>query len=100
MKIMIAPESSPETFPYEHLKPIVRLLLENGNEPSKPRGEQKSDELRFYKNRDGWICILRYPIDFDLIRRECDLPDSIRLDEKQDTILCERSWIEIRGNIT
>lgn len=100
MKITIAPESPPGTVPYEHLKPIVRLLLENGNEPSQPRGEQKTDELGFYKNRDGWICILHYPIDSDLIHRECDLPDSIKLNEKQDTILCERSWIEIRGNIT
>ena len=99
MKIKIAPESKNEQRPYEHLLPMVHLQLINGNEPSEPRGGHQSDEFGFYMNRDGWICVLQKPIDFGLVRREFELPVSIKLDEKKNIIFCERSWIEIRGNI-
>lgn len=99
MTIEIQPEAPAGAKPYEHLKPIVQALLDAGNEISKAHGTIPTDDFGFYMNRDGWICALRDPIDFALIKSEFVLPSSIKLNEKEDTIFCERSWIEIRGNL-
>jgi hypothetical protein len=99
MTIAIQPESSSGTKPYEHLKPIVQALIADGNRPSKAHGSIPVDELGFYHDRDGWLCVLRDPINFTLIATEFELPSSIKFNEKENAIFCERSWIEIRGNL-
>jgi hypothetical protein len=99
MTIAIQPESPSGAKPYEHLKPIVKALIADGNGPSKAHGSAPIDELGFYHDKDGWICILRDPINFALIGSEFELPSSIELNEKENTVFCRRSWIEIRGNL-
>lgn len=99
MTTAINPESPPGAKPYEHLKPIVRALMAGGNAPSKAHGSIPIDELGFYHDRSGWICVLRDPLDFELIDVEFELPPSIKINEKENAIYCEKSWIEIRGNL-
>ena len=99
MTLAIDSEPAPRTKPYEHLKPIVAALIADGIMPSKAHGKIPIDELGFYLNRDGWTCLLRDPINFVLIAEKFDLPTSIKINEIENTIFCERSWIEIKGNM-
>jgi hypothetical protein len=99
MTIVIEPESPSGVKPYEHLKPIVEALIADGNEPSSAHGSIPIDDLEFYKNRDGWICVLSDPINFALIAAIFELPSSIKINEKENTVFCERSWVEICGNV-
>lgn len=89
MKTRIPPMPLPNEKPYSHLLPMVDALLREGNEPVTPEV--------FFQDRDGWRCELRRPIDFELIRNEFDLPSSIILSDENDAILCENTWIEIKG---
>ena len=99
MTIAIQPESPPGARPYVHLKPIVQALISDGNGPSKVHGSAPIDEFGFYQDKDGWICVLRDPINFGLIESDFEIPPSIELSEEDNTIVCRRSWIEIRGNL-
>jgi hypothetical protein len=85
----ITAESPDSGKPYAHLLPIVNRLIELGNEPVR--------KDVFYLSQDGWRCDLKKPIDFQVIRQEFLLPNSIVLAEKNDSIWCEKSWIEIQG---
>ena len=100
MTIAIQSESPSGAKPYEHLKPIVQALIADGNRPSKAHGSALIDELGFYHDKDGWICVLRDPINFALIEVNFELPPSIELNEAENTIFCRKSWIEIRGNVS
>lgn len=99
MTVLIEPESSSAAKPYEHLKPIVEVLIADGNVPSNAHGSIPIDELGFYMNRDGWICALRDPINFELISANFEMPPTIKLNKTENTIFCERSWVEIVGNL-
>jgi hypothetical protein len=82
------PEGGP---PYAHLELIVDALVRAGNEISGPN--------KFYMDRDGWRCDLKKPINFRLVQERFDLPQSILLSPSTDAILCQNTWIEIKGNI-
>jgi len=58
---------------YEILEPILEFLLDNVN--------AIDTELRWQHHAGGWTCVLSYPIDFELIRDNFDLPRSIKLNE-------------------
>jgi hypothetical protein len=88
-KIQIEPQSNLGHAPYEHLIPIVDALLQAGN--------LVVGSSKFYRDTDGWRCDLKYPIDFEIIRRKFDLPSSILLSDNNDAILCQQTWIEIKG---
>jgi hypothetical protein len=78
--------------PYAHLVPIVDALVRDGNVPV--------DGETFYLDRDGWRCDLAKPINFELVEQMFDLPESILLSRANDAILCQNSWIEIKGNVS
>jgi len=90
-KEKIEPMPLDEARPYSHLEPIVDLLIERGNEVSGP--------AKFYMDRDGWRCDLKRPINFRLVEERFDLPPSIFLSRSNDAILCQNTWIEIKGNV-
>jgi hypothetical protein len=99
MTIVIQSTSPSNIKPYEHLIPIARALIADGNIPSKAHGLAPIDEFGFYHDKDGWICILRNPINFGLIDKDFELPPSIEINEEENTIFCRKSWVEIRGNV-
>lgn len=76
---------------YLHLEPIVQLLLEHGNELAR--------SYRWGEDRTGFHCLLSKGIDFDLVRKEFEIPDFIRLDVENDAIECDITWASIKGNI-
>jgi hypothetical protein len=90
-KWRIDPFPPDEGPPYAHLEPIVDALLAAGNEVAGPS--------KFYLDRDGWRADLRRPINFGLIEERFDLPDSILLAKSRDAVLCQNTWIEIRGGV-
>ena len=83
------PESSDPARPFAHLLPLVSFLIEGGN--------AARTDPPFFKDVDGWRCDLERPIDFDGVRANLKLPDSIRLSPGHDSILCVETWIEIAG---
>jgi hypothetical protein len=91
MKTKIKKESDSLDSPFVHLLPIVRFLIEQGNEPIDPRV--------FYNTQDGWRCDLKHRINFETIKTNFDLPESIVLNENKGVIWCRNSWIEIQGSI-
>lgn len=91
MKITIAENSDDATKPYKHLQPIVDFLLLNGNKTITPSG--------FYPTQGGWVCDLRYPINYKEIKKSFTLPKTIHFGVNENSISCEKSWAEIRGNI-
>jgi hypothetical protein len=78
-----------QALPYSHLEPIVDALLSAGNEIAGP--------AKFYLDRDGWRSDLRRPINFRLVEERFVLPPSVLLAKSQGSILCQNTWIEIRG---
>lgn len=90
-RIQIQAKPTDKTLPiYDHLEPIVSALLEHGNLLA------RSD--RWGSTRDGFVCFLQKPIDFELVRELFDLPSSIVLAESKDLIGCEHSWATIYGD--
>ncbi len=90
-RLKVAAVSSDPKRPFAHLLPIVQRLISCGNESTTGK--------IFYSTQDGWVCDLRNPIDFDVISRHFDLPESIELVVGNDSIFCRRSWIEIKGSV-
>lgn len=73
-----------------HLQPVVDYLINNGN---------KSVNTYFWgNNRTGYFCHLRYDIDFNELKKVFDFPESIKLNEKNQTIDCFNTYSSI--NIT
>jgi hypothetical protein len=91
----ISPESANPDRPYEHLAPIVSMLLANGN----ALAVEGDSNAGFYLTQGGWMCDLKKPIDFGLVEREFDLPPTIKTDKGDQSIFCQSSWIVIRGNV-
>jgi hypothetical protein len=56
---------------YTILEPILQCLLSNGNE--------LATSYRWGSNPTGYFCLLKQPIDLDLIERSFVLPPSIQL---------------------
>jgi hypothetical protein len=96
MKTQIAASSPDTQQPYLHLVPIVECLLTCGNQITE--SGFKTNTYGFYCDKDGWKCDLKKPIDFEGIRTHFELPKSIELSEKWQTVFCRNAWIEIRGN--
>ena len=59
---------------YEVLEPILELLLKHGNEIE--------TNYRWGSNPTGYFCILKYPINFVLIKSNMKIPNEILLNEK------------------
>jgi hypothetical protein len=74
---------------YLHLQPLVTLLISAGNVLAR--------EYEWGENRTGYCCLLRRPIDFDLIEAEFDIPDFIRLERGAGAIECDKTWASIRS---
>jgi hypothetical protein len=92
MKTVIEPEARDPQHPYRHLQPIVDFLEAHGNEIT-------TDKSGFYLTQGGWVCDFRHPIDYGLINDAFNFPSSIHFGKKENAILCDRSWAEIRGGI-
>ena len=91
-KITIAEEPANLGAPlFRHLQPIVDALLRSGNRLA------RSD--CWGSTRDGFVCYLRDPIDFELVRSMFQLPESIVLSEARDLIACQKTWATIYGNM-
>lgn len=99
MKIIISSLPKNDAKSYTHLEPIVELLLAAGNELSDPLPNFPLQEKGFYMDRDGWKCDLKMPIDFKLVSSNFEIPPSIIISEKNNSILCQNTWVEIRGDI-
>ncbi|WP_045367186.1 hypothetical protein [Vibrio campbellii] len=59
---------------YKILNPILELLLETGNEVF--------TDYTWSANPTGYLCILKKPIDFDLIESRFVWPKSIHLNKR------------------
>ena len=90
-KLVIQPECSDPTKPiFEHLEPIVSVLLQGGNQLA--RGE------RWGSTKDGFVCFLKAPIDFALVTEKCELPATIVYSQKHDFIGCTLTGAAIYGS--
>jgi len=89
MKKNIKNASNNPKDPFAHLIPIVDELIQAGN-------ELVHKEL-FHLDPDGWRCLLRKSIDFDLLERKFNFPEHFELSRKCDSILDTNTWVEIRG---
>ena len=76
--------------PYRHLEPVVDALVTGGN---------RVLHGGFFKGSDGWRCELAEPLDFELLRREFDFPESIRLVPERNEVHCRRTWTVIAGTV-
>ena len=68
-----------------HLKPIVKLLENNGNKPDRSSGI-------ICDKGDGNILLLEHDIDFQLIENHFDLPNFITLNEQKNRVVCSKCW--------
>jgi hypothetical protein len=87
-KVTIAPEP-PETLlrHYVHLLPIVEALIAEGN----------ASADGFHGTKDGYLCLMQKPIDFNFVRERFALPPSIELMNETNEIFCTKTWCRIRG---
>lgn len=74
---------------YEHLRPIVALLLSTGNELAR--------DYEWGSDRTGYYCLLRKPIDFDLVEAEFEIPEFIQMGRLTGCIECNETWVSIRS---
>lgn len=74
---------------YYHLTPVVDFLIKNGN--------KSQNDYIWGVNRTGYFCHLVDKIDFDLLQENFDFPESIKLDEKDQTIDCFTTYTIIKG---
>lgn len=87
-KVKIYPYPQAGKPEYSHLQPIVDFLLEGGN--------KSSNSFLWGNNRTGYFCHLKEEIDFKGILDNFELPESIKLDEKSQTIDCFNTYSMIR----
>jgi len=73
---------------YDHLSPIVNFLLAGGN--------KSINEYIWGNNRTGYFCHLEKDIDFKGISEKFDLPDSIKIDKKNQVIDCFNTYSVIK----
>jgi hypothetical protein len=86
-KLKIDKKPSFGTGKYEHLDPIVDALIADGNEIV---GEE-----RWKKTKDGWLCVVKDPINFSLVKQLFELPSTINCYEDRGTISCATTWSAI-----
>lgn len=58
--------------------PVIDLLLKNGNE--------LRDQFRWGANQTGFTCVLKRPINFDLIDSTFILPPNVAIDRERNII--------------
>lgn len=73
---------------YSHLQPLVDFLLDGGNKSLHP--------YLWGNDRTGYFCHLQDDIDFEGIRKNFDLPASIKINEKEQTIDCMNTYSLIK----
>ena len=88
MTLRVARLSDDPAAPYRHLQPVVDLLIAHGCQV---------DAGGFRPTQGGWECTFRDPIDLDMVRRECELPDSMSLSEQENWLFDRLSWSVIQG---
>lgn len=86
IKISARPEQGEAL--YSHLQPIVDFLLAGGNKPS--------SRFLWGNNRTGYFCHLKNDIDFEGVKDNFELPDSIKLNEGAQTIDCFHTYSLIK----
>jgi hypothetical protein len=86
--IMIDKFSPDPDRPFANLLPILDLLLRSGNQTL---------DGGFILNQDGWRCRLRDSLDFEAIRRSFQLPNTVNLSERHDSVLDKNSWCSLEG---
>jgi len=89
MKKSIESVSNNPKDPFAHLIPIVDELVQAGNE--------LVHKKIFHLDPDGWRCLFKKPIDFNLLERKFNFPNNIELSRQHDSILDINTWVEIRG---
>lgn len=87
-KIKIASYPKDGSPGYSHLQPLVDFLLDGGNKSLHP--------YLWGNDRTGYFCHLRDDIDFEGIRKNFDLPASIKINEKEQTIDCMNTYSLIK----
>lgn len=87
-KIKIEAYPKTGTPDYSHLQPIVDYLINSGN--------KSVNSYLWGNNRTGYFCHLQNDIDFDGIKKAFDIPDSIKIDEKTQTIDCFNTYSLIK----
>jgi hypothetical protein len=75
---------------YSHLQPIVDFLIEKGN--------KSVNKYLWGNNRTGYFCHLNDPIDFDELETVFELPESIKWNEKNQSIDCYNTYSLIKGD--
>lgn len=90
-KVRILSQPSDSATPFIHLEPIVRALIDDGNATLATSW--------FSLDQDGWHCLLRDPINFDLLEEKFEFPESINLSREDDAILDTLTWVEIKGGV-
>ena len=75
-----------------HLKPIVKLLEDNGNKVDRLTGI-------ICDKGDGNILLLENDIDFKLIENHFDLPDFVTLNEQKKRVVCSKCWCSFEKKV-
>jgi hypothetical protein len=87
-KIIIKEEAPRDASIYSHLEPLVDSLIVSGNTLAKG--------FRWGSNREGFFCYFQNPIDFELLKKEFELPPTIYLGEERNVVYCEKSGCVIQ----
>lgn len=87
-KTKISPYPDSNKPDYSHLEPIVEFLLQQGNE--------SINEYIWGNNRTGYFCHLKHDIDFSNLKSHFDFPESIKINEQEQTIDCQNTYSIIR----
>ena len=74
MKRQLTTVSGRNQAKYEILEPILQLLLQSGND--------LATSYRWGSNPTGYFCLLKDPIDFDLIEQHFVVPSSVALNRQ------------------
>jgi len=87
-KITIEPYPAAGQPEYSHLQPVADFLLEHGN--------KSSNSFLWGNNRTGYFCHLESDIDFEALKSNFHFPDSIKINEKTQTIDCFNTYAVIK----
>jgi len=88
VKVKISKDNFVGSPRYALIDPILDLLLANGN--------QLATTFRWGSNPTGYFAILKYPIDFDLIEKNFELPLSIALSRQYGEVDYGQGTVIIR----
>ena len=71
-----------------HLQPVLDVLRENG--------ALIADNGKMHADKGGAYTLkLKSKINFNLLRKEFDLPEFIELSEEYGSVICRRCWCDI-----